>query len=440
MVCKMTSITCAMSVLIVVCGGTVTFTGLGAFEVENAAFSNLYRNSNATSEKDRYDLLVSSFSAIPFTADSVHLVRGVGQYMDSVAGIKPQTLTTKTTWPNEVAGVPEEIFGKRMVVIPDGFLVPFKTNGEIRLMDISSDIAIGPYVITSDVTGSWFYHRVQWHDMDGDGDQDIVTCRARVPIIGSRASELLWLENPDGDYSVQWLPHVLAPGPDTFFRYTVFNSTDGPLDCVVAAEYFSQRLVVYWTTDPNHAWTNSSMVKSRVIDDTVGALFEVKVTDVNGDGDLDLLVTNNGNNGSVFVYQIPADFRTGEFRRHTLASGYGPVHLGQGKGAPGSSFTVSVPNQRKPLILVSGDDNGHVFVLSPHSQDADDWSYTQTTFFHNGGTVGQLSFGDVDGDGNTEIFVPSYSTSSVLVYRMTFDDELSYNTDVDNMTFQNKTH
>ena len=46
-----------------------------------------------------------------------------------------------------------------------------------------------------------------------------------------------------------------------------------------------------------------------MIDESTVAVFEVQLEDVNNDGRLELLVTNNGNNGSVFVYEIPYDFR-----------------------------------------------------------------------------------------------------------------------------------
>lgn len=51
-------------------------------------------------------------------------------------------------------------------------------------------------------------------------------------------------------------------------------------------------------------------VKSRIIDNTIGAVFDVIVNDIGNDGNLDLLVTTNDvTNGTVWAYEIPPDFR-----------------------------------------------------------------------------------------------------------------------------------
>lgn len=58
-----------------------------------------------------------------------------------------------------------------------------------------------------------------------------------------------------------------------------------------------------------HAFKSFKKVHSRTVDTTAGALFDVEINDVNGDGREDLLVVSNGMNGSVLVYEIPSDFR-----------------------------------------------------------------------------------------------------------------------------------
>lgn len=73
-----------------------------------------------------------------------------------------------------------------MISVAGGFLVPMKTHGSISLYDTSSNPPKGPYYITNNrgADSSWFYHRIVWKDMDGDGDLDVLTARAQKPILG----------------------------------------------------------------------------------------------------------------------------------------------------------------------------------------------------------------------------------------------------------------
>jgi len=405
--------------------GANTLTRIGSFPLKHAAFSQLYENSNAKSPAEKYSLLISTFGApslFSSASDSVTVVKNIGSHFDDIPSIRPEVITTKTVWPNEISRVPDGIFNEDMLVIPDGFLVPFKTNGNIKLMDITNGNYAGPFSITNG--GSWFYHRVQWYDMDGDGDQDIITCRAREPVIpvvfGREDEELIWLENPSGNYKVEWNAHVLAHGPDTFFRFTQMSTPDGMKECIFAAQFFTKSLSVYWTKQDGGLFTDTSMLTSRVIDDTIGSVFEVDIVDVNNDGRLDLLVTTNGANGTLLAYEIPDDFRTGQFIKHTIAVGFIPRQSGTGKGAPGNVITVyptTTNNTTKPVIILSGDDDGRAYSFEATSETPSDWSYNQVTFCDAGsGTVGEISAADVNGDGYTDVFVPSYTTNEVFVY------------------------
>ncbi|XP_045177255.2 uncharacterized protein LOC123537530 [Mercenaria mercenaria] len=400
---------------------------VGSFDVKHPAFTSLYKDSSVSDQSENYNLIVSTFAGPSLFGggDNVQLVRRVGSFMKNVNGIVPEVLTTSVTWPNEISAVPDGIFSEKMLVIPDGFLVPLKTNGAIKLVDITNGANRGPYTLTSkDSAGDWFYHRVQWHDMDGDGDQDIVTCRAREPAVpllfGREDEELIWLENPSGDYRSKWNTHVLAHGPDVYFRFAKMNTADGLKECIFTAQFFTSSISVYWTTQSNGLFTDTNQIQSRVIDNTIGKVFEVDIADLNNDGKMDLLVTTNGHNGTLLAYEIPDDFRTGKFVKHTIDVGFKPRQSGIGKGAPGSAIAVQ-PNVNvaniKPVILLSGDDDGRAYSYEAQSQDPTDWSYTKTTFCDAGsGTVGELSAADVDNDGFTDVFVPSYSKNEVIAY------------------------
>lgn len=82
-----------------------------------------------------------------------------------------------------------------------------------------------------------------------------------------------------------------------------------------------------------------------------------------------------------------------------------------------SIIHVCIFHSGKPVILLSGDDDGRAYMFEPNSQSPDDWSYTKVTFCDAGdGTVGELSAGDIDADGYLEVIVPSYSKDEVIVY------------------------
>lgn len=177
-------------------------------------------------------------------------------------------------------------------------------------------------------------------------------------------------------------------------------------------------------------WNDLSKVHSRTVDTTAGALFDVEINDVNGDGREDLLVVSNGMNGSVLVYEIPSDFRTDNFPRHTIATNFVPRSTGQGKGAPGSAFCIrsrSSDRSSRPMILVSGDDDGRAYFLEPNSNSTKDWSYTKNVFHDAGsGTVGQIAYADVDGDDFVDLFVPNFNLNDISIYTFAPSEQIPF--------------
>jgi hypothetical protein len=61
-----------------------------------------------------------------------------------------------------------------------------------------------------------------------------------------------------------------------------------------------------------------------------------QIADLNKDGNLDIvMVSNSALNGSLLSYEIPEDFRSDEYTKHVLATGF-QSRTGEFGGAPGA--------------------------------------------------------------------------------------------------------
>ncbi|KAJ8315839.1 hypothetical protein KUTeg_007989 [Tegillarca granosa] len=123
------------------------------------------------------------------------------------------------------------------------------------------------------------------------------------------------------------------------------TTPEGSYRCIVTTGYFSNQLKLYWTTDPVGKWTDKAMIHSRVIGGTSGHVFDIQITDLNNDGNPDFLVTTNGNNdAAVYAFEVPRDFRTDNFVKHILMSGFHTGGFLPGSGAPGSAQVIKDTN------------------------------------------------------------------------------------------------
>ncbi len=134
-----------------------------------------------------------------------------------------------------------------------------------------------------------------------------------------------------------WAETVITAGPDFFFQLGDFDKNPNTIE-LVAAQFFDPAVALYVLNAGN-----GTLLHSRVIDDSVGSTEGVSLVDFNGDGKLELMVNNHVDTSAagVFAYEVPADIYTGQFVKHTLASGFKTV---RGTPPPPHTYTHPTPH------------------------------------------------------------------------------------------------
>ncbi|XP_042220068.1 uncharacterized protein LOC121864928 [Homarus americanus] len=406
---------------------------LGQTALKHAAFTEAYISEDETLDYlDRWTIYISTFD--PFGGvDNVYRMRSPGRYLDDVASWQVEVMDNSAFWPNNPDYLPSSIGGAEGVIWSSGFLVPGKTEGQLQMYNTTKDPVLGPYNIASKDTLAWSYHRVVWKDMDVDGDLDALTARFHQPLIGSTKHDLLWFENTGAGFSEGWPAHVVSSGgPDVHFALVTLSAGGRDYHCIVVGEFFNEKVSIYWTESETNDWTDLDLVKSRVINEKAGQVFDVLVDDFNRDGVLEFCATEFRTDlgvGQVTVYFFPDDFRTDEFPHLKIADGFRPNQVfGSPTMSPGTP-KVYYPSKayaddvaedglpHKPFLLVSGDDDGRMYVLYPNTEDRNDWVYqkhilvdTEMT------TIGKMTHGDFNGDGYEEVVVAGYTIGQLYVY------------------------
>jgi len=283
-------------------------------------------------------------------------------------------------------------------------------------------------------TLNWYYHRTVFLDVNNDGFLDAVTARFQTPTVANPVrGELVWFENPGGPLRSDWNQHVLVTnGPDVHFRQLKFENNLGiSYECIFAAEFWNEALNLYCVQEAPGVWSNSSNIIKVPVSSNAGQAFDCLVGDFNKDGKLDLLATiydTVTEEGFVKVYEIPDNFPYGNFTERVIASGFEANQIVAGDSmSPGSAkmFYRHVSEAgSKPSLMLSGDDDGRHYILTPKSEDISDWTYSKDILVDTGmTTAGKFAVEDLDGDGWTEIIAAGYSSGTLYVY--TFAPQIS---------------
>jgi hypothetical protein len=397
----------------------VSWESLGHFKMTNPAFPTISQYGDSEPF-----LLCSSFSGSPTGKGHVWVVADVAAAVTEgdVSHLKQVKLDTPNfKWPNDVQVIPDDVFGFRSIIVPDGFLVPGHANGGLYIVKMdASDVTKteSTVKISADLDG-YFYHMGHWVDLNKDGRKDFITARSNAKAGGG---ELVWFEHPEeGLTDATWVEHVVTSGPDVGIQVI----EDGPYGkheiMVFAAEFFNEQVAFYRVSTKD-----GTLVDSRVIDTEILSAYSVTYTDLNGDGEKELMVNNHEKDDStngIWAYKFPRNWMTGDFEKYTLATDFK------------NAFSVFVPNMAPGFpypfypevategkkhvaahILVAGDGDHTAWLMTPTEPSTFTWD--RDTLKETKGTVGALTWADLDNDGWNEVWVPDYDNNKMEVFKM----------------------
>lgn len=110
---------------------------------------------------------------------------------------------------------------------------------------------------------NFFYHHVEFYDVNQDGNMDILTCRAFKGFVGGGHGDLTWLQPVDRKAPLgKWKETVIGKGCDTYFLLADVNN-DGKID-LVAAEFWGQKMSI--TESVSGRFDDASLLNYTVID------------------------------------------------------------------------------------------------------------------------------------------------------------------------------
>jgi hypothetical protein len=367
----------------------------------------------------------------PFGSDTVFALGPLSQGQQA----QLKVVGTGFSWPNQFDQVPQDVaraagLSGSFGVVADGFIIPGKQTGAITLVDFTQGLVAAQRKKLSTDDHAWFYHHTEWADVDGDSLPDIVAARAVSPLApwNHKDGELVWIQNRgNGTFGEE---KVLTHGPEVGFTLVDLDNDGKPE--VVATEFFkNQQLAIYKC--PEKTWAECGEKQNAVqtvVAGGPGPWFNVQAVDLDADGHVDLLATQQefkDKNGTLIPGRLMAyEQRDGHWIEHVIKDGYLPLGkdgptTGQGAGSPGTAFAVPMEGGR-PHIILSGDDGGVVDFFTPAAAAFEYTServFSTTTLAKNGlATVGTVVAKDVDNDGKPELFVPAYSEGKIYMFSL----------------------
>eukprot|EP01013_Petalomonas_cantuscygni_P038433 TRINITY_DN69560_c0_g1_i1.p1 TRINITY_DN69560_c0_g1~~TRINITY_DN69560_c0_g1_i1.p1 ORF type:complete len:419 (-),score=75.56 TRINITY_DN69560_c0_g1_i1:142-1398(-) len=331
-------------------------------------------------------------------------------------------------WPNTISVLDSDTLG-----VADGFLLPTSNPGAFYTYSVST----GALRQLSASHGEFFGPFYTLSMRDPSNPAVILASRAYDTLITKESKLVGFFPGSAAADGAAVTERVIADGID--FAFDAYADADNTT-VVVGGSFLHQTLTVLRLRE-------SRVVASATVDPSAGPVFSVQFADVNGDGRRDILMTTSsgGAGGGVYAYEMPHTdpvVGTGYVKR-TIATGF-PSPSGEGKAAPGGALVVPrAPGLRPPVawgvhaagggydrrtavlavaaagragavtpndIVLGGDDNGHVYRLSPATAGPT-WTFRTSLVASFGGTIGSPSAA-----AGGRVLLPNYVGSRLLAF------------------------
>jgi hypothetical protein len=309
-------------------------------------------------------------------------------------------------------------------------------NFIINTISIAKEISFADEQLLSDETttsGTISFSNLNSADIDADGDQDII-------ISQSGTDELLgWLENDGGDF-IDFPQHVISTSFSSFKSILAIDlDQDGDID-LVAVDNVADELLWFENDGTGITWTEHIIQNGTTVE---GAL-DLDIADIDADGDFDIVVAASSTTELYWYENTGSAVTWMEHDTGVAAAGLVYTIVLGDFDLDGSVDIVYATNSGSPFIQILENTNGDgsawsisdvltgssvtIIDIQAHDLDLDGFAeiyyhesngsleqltydafsstWTSATIIASG-TDGEISFSDIDNDGDLDILLGS---------------------------------